>query len=74
MKRRNFFRSYFTKICTEMVTKIINVPILKNAGTTITGCMKTWLLVRLRILPVCMGRCGMILVLWFVLSLLYEIR
>lgn len=40
MKRRNFFRSYFTKICTEMVTKIINVPILKNAGTTITGCMK----------------------------------
>lgn len=32
--------SYFTKICTEMVTKIINVPILKNAGTTITGCMK----------------------------------
>lgn len=32
--------SYFTKICTEMVTKIINVPILKNAGATITGCMK----------------------------------
>ena len=32
--------SYFTKICTEMVTKIINVPILKNAGITITGCMK----------------------------------
>ena len=32
--------SYFTRICTEMVTKIINVPILKNAGTTITSCMK----------------------------------
>lgn len=32
--------SYFTKICTEMVTKIINVPVLKNAGATITGCMK----------------------------------
>ncbi len=32
--------SYFTKICTEMVTKIINVPVLKNAGTTITCCMK----------------------------------
>lgn len=32
--------SYFTKICTEMVTKIINVPVLKNAGTTITACMK----------------------------------
>lgn len=32
--------SYFTKICTEMVTKIINVPVLKNAGTTITSCMK----------------------------------
>lgn len=33
-------RSYFTRICTEMVTKIINVPVLKNAGTTITCCMK----------------------------------
>jgi len=32
--------SYFTKICTEKVTKIINVPILKNAGTSITVCMK----------------------------------
>lgn len=32
--------SYFTRICTEMVTKIINVPVLKNAGTTITCCMK----------------------------------
>ena len=32
--------SYFTKICSEMVTKIINVPVLKNAGTTITCCMK----------------------------------
>lgn len=32
--------SYFTKICTQKVTKIINVPILKNAGTSVTACMK----------------------------------
>ncbi len=32
--------SYFSKICTEKVTKIINVPVLKNAGTSITVCMK----------------------------------
>lgn len=32
--------SYFTKICTQEVTKIINVPILKNAGSSITVCMK----------------------------------
>lgn len=32
--------SYFSKICTEKVTKIINVPILKNAGAAITVCMK----------------------------------
>ncbi len=32
--------SYFTKICTEQVTKIINIPILKNAGTSVTLCMK----------------------------------
>jgi len=32
--------SYFTKICTEKVTKIINVPVLKNAGVTVTCCMK----------------------------------
>ena len=32
--------SYFSKICTEKVTKIINVPVLKNAGTSITCCMK----------------------------------
>lgn len=32
--------SYFSKICTEEVTKIINVPILKNAGYSITVCMK----------------------------------
>lgn len=32
--------SYFTRICTEMVTKIINVPILKNAGSAVTLCMK----------------------------------
>lgn len=32
--------SYYTKICTQMVTKIINLPVLKNAGTSITACMK----------------------------------
>ena len=32
--------SYFTKICTEQVDKIINVPILKNAGATTTLCLK----------------------------------
>lgn len=32
--------SYFTKIVTEMVDKIINVPILKNAGSSITLCLK----------------------------------
>lgn len=32
--------SYFTKIVTEMVDKIINVPILKNAGPTVTLSLK----------------------------------
>lgn len=32
--------SYFSKIVTQMVDKIINVPILKNAGSSITLCMK----------------------------------
>ena len=32
--------SYFTRIVTEKVTKIVNVPILKNAGTTTTCCLK----------------------------------
>lgn len=32
--------SYFTKICTRKVTKIINLPILKNAGAAVTLCMK----------------------------------
>jgi len=32
--------SYFSKICTQKVTKIINIPILKNAGYSITACMK----------------------------------
>ena len=32
--------SYFTKIVTQEVDKIINIPILKNAGTTVTCCMK----------------------------------
>lgn len=32
--------SYFTKICTQEIDKIINVPILKNAGPTVTLCLK----------------------------------
>ena len=32
--------SYFTKIVTGTVTKIVNVPILKNAGATTTCCLK----------------------------------
>jgi hypothetical protein len=32
--------SYFGKICTKDVTKIINIPILKNAGPTVTLCLK----------------------------------
>jgi uncharacterized protein (DUF362 family) len=32
--------SYFAKIATEKVTKIVNVPILKNAGATTTCCLK----------------------------------
>ena len=32
--------SYFTKIVTDIVTKIVNVPILKNAGATTTCCLK----------------------------------
>ena len=32
--------SYFTKICTQQVTRIINLPVLKNAGTSVTVCMK----------------------------------
>jgi hypothetical protein len=32
--------SYFGKICTQDVTKIINIPILKNAGPTVTLCLK----------------------------------
>ena len=32
--------SYFSKICTQQVDKIINIPILKNAGASITVCMK----------------------------------
>jgi hypothetical protein len=32
--------SYFTKIVTDKVTKIVNVPILKNAGATTTCCLK----------------------------------
>jgi hypothetical protein len=32
--------SYFSKIVTQMVDKIINIPILKNAGATVTLCLK----------------------------------
>ena len=32
--------SYFGKICTQDVTKIINIPILKNAGPTVTLALK----------------------------------
>jgi uncharacterized protein (DUF362 family) len=32
--------SYFSRICTKDVTKIINIPILKNAGPTVTLCLK----------------------------------
>ena len=32
--------SYFTKIVTQKVTKIINVPVLKNSGGTATLCLK----------------------------------
>jgi len=32
--------SYFTKIVTRKVDKIINVPILKNRGATVTCCLK----------------------------------
>ncbi len=32
--------SYFTKIVTGTVTKIVNLPILKNAGATTTCCLK----------------------------------
>ncbi len=32
--------SYFTKIVTQQVDKIINIPILKNAGSSVTLCLK----------------------------------
>ena len=32
--------SYFTKICTQEVDKIINIPIFKNAGAAVTLCLK----------------------------------
>jgi uncharacterized protein (DUF362 family) len=32
--------SYFSRIVTQDVTKIINIPILKNAGASITLCLK----------------------------------
>ena len=32
--------SYFGKICTQRVNKIINIPILKNAGPTVTLALK----------------------------------
>jgi len=32
--------SYFTRLATSLCTKIINVPVLKNAGPTVTCCLK----------------------------------
>jgi uncharacterized protein (DUF362 family) len=32
--------SYFSKICTTELDKIINLPVLKNAGGSVTICMK----------------------------------
>jgi len=32
--------SYFTRLVTSVCTKIVNVPILKNAGATVTCCLK----------------------------------
>jgi hypothetical protein len=32
--------SYFSTICTKDLTKIINIPILKNAGSSVTLCLK----------------------------------
>ncbi len=32
--------SYFSRICTQQVDKIINIPILKNAGSSVTLCLK----------------------------------
>ncbi|MBI4811143.1 MAG: DUF362 domain-containing protein [Ignavibacteriales bacterium] len=32
--------SYYSKIVTQQVDKIINIPILKNAGPTVTLCLK----------------------------------
>jgi hypothetical protein len=32
--------SYFSRICTQQVDKIINIPIMKNAGASVTLCLK----------------------------------
>ena len=32
--------SYFSKVCTQEVDKIINIPIMKNAGASVTLCLK----------------------------------
>ncbi len=32
--------SFFSKICTQQVDRIINIPILKNAGASVTLCLK----------------------------------
>jgi hypothetical protein len=32
--------SYFSKVITQVADKIINIPVLKNAGTSVTICMK----------------------------------
>lgn len=33
-------KSYYTRILTEQVDKVINVPVLKNAGPSVTLCLK----------------------------------
>jgi hypothetical protein len=32
--------SYFSRICTEQLDKIINIPVMKNAGSSVTLCLK----------------------------------
>jgi hypothetical protein len=32
--------SYFSSICTKQVDKIINIPVMKNAGSSVTLCLK----------------------------------
>ncbi|MEZ5010489.1 MAG: hypothetical protein R2744_02080 [Bacteroidales bacterium] len=49
--------SYFSKIVTQEVDKIINLPILKNAGATVTNAMRTLLSGRCQIPQGCTRNC-----------------